>query len=140
MSALPPLNEETAPPGRPLNPYDVTYDLQFVQEFLGKTGESLEEYTRDGQVTVPPGVFLGSYARLIHGSFHYTAGVHVSSDMKLHKAPPLGTHATVTGEVIRLSERNGDKYVTFSVNVTGDDGMRYAEIEHVSIYSLRSRK
>ncbi len=139
MSDLPPLNEETATPGTPLNPYTVTYDLPFVNEYLGKTGESLADYTRDGKALVPPGVFLGSYGRLIHGSFHYTTGVHVSSDMKLFKAPPVGTKATVTGEVLRLSERNGDKYVTFTVKVTDDSGTRLAEIEHVSIYALRSR-
>lgn len=139
MTDLPPLNETTATPGTKLNAYDVTYDVPFIEEYLARTGESAADYTRGGQLLVPPGVFLASYGRLIHGSFHYTTGVHVSSDMKLMKAPPAGTHATVSGEVIRLTERNGDKYVTFSVNVTDGDGERVAEIEHVSIYALRSR-
>lgn len=137
--ALPPLNEETAPPGAHLNPYEVTYDLPFVMEFLGKTGESLDSYTSGGNAVVPPGVFLGSYGKLIHESYHYTTGVHVSSDMKLHSAPPVGTKARVTGNIVRLTERNGDKYVTFTVNVATADGEPIADIEHVSIYALKSR-
>jgi acyl dehydratase len=136
---LPPLNEETGKPGTPLNPYEVTFDRAFVQGFLDKTGESADDYAVAGQPVVPPGIYLAAYGRLIHESFHYTAGVHVSSDMKVLAMAPVGTKATVSGEVLGLSERNGDKYVTFSVNVTDTTGTRLAEIEHVSIYALRPR-
>ncbi len=136
---IPPLNEETGKPGTKLRSYEVTYDRAFVESFLEKTGESIESYRQNGGYVVPPGVFLGAYGRLIHESFHYTAGVHTSSEIRSLKPAPLGSHVTVTGEVVRLSERNGDKYVTFTVVVTGDDGTVYADIEHSSIYALRSR-
>ena len=80
---LPPLNDETGKPGTPLNPYEVTFDRAFVQGFLDKTGESADDYAVAGQAVVPPGIYLAAYGRLIHESFHYTAGVHVSSDMKV---------------------------------------------------------
>ncbi|MCC6388430.1 MAG: hypothetical protein IT302_13730 [Dehalococcoidia bacterium] len=139
-ATLPPLTEETARPGTPLNAYEVTFDAPFVQAFLDKTGERAETYTVDGRALVPPGIYLAAYGRLIHETFHYTAGVHVSSDMKVHVAAPVGTKATVSGEVVGLSERNGDRYITFTVNVTSSGGERLAEVEHVSIYALRPRR
>ena len=140
QATLPPLTEETARPGTPLNPYEVTFDAPFVQAFLDKTGERAEGYIVDGRALVPPGIYLAAYGRLIHETFHYTAGVHVSSDMKVLAVAAVGTKATVSGEVVGLSERNGDRYITFTVNVTADSGERLAEVEHVSIYALRPRR
>jgi hypothetical protein len=136
---LPPLNEETAQPGTPLRPYSVTYDEAFVRMFLDKTGESLDAYRDETGVRVPPGVFLGAYARLLHETYHYEAGVHVSSDLAILRTPPLGTHATVTGKVARLFEKNGDRYVVVALEVTGDSGTVFARVEHTSIYQFKSR-
>ena len=137
---LPALNEDSCPIGTQLRPYQVTYDRDFVQQFLNKTGESLDDYLEQGQQLVPPGVFLGAYARLIHESFHYETGVHVSSDVQFLKAVPLGTEATVAGEALRLFERNGDKYITFSVVISDESGQLLAHVEHTSIYDLKPRR
>lgn len=139
MTDLPPLNEENAGPGTVLKPYEVTYDADFIAPLLSRTGESLDAYVYDGVATVPPGVFLGAYGRLIHETFHYTTGVHVSSDMKVCQPAPVGTKARVSGQVLRLYERNGDKYVTFKVNIDDEGGDRLAEVEHSSIYAFRPR-
>jgi len=139
LSDLPPLNEENAGPGTPLTPYHVTYGTEFIDPLLRRTGESLDRYAYDGVPIVPPSVFLGAYGRLIHETFHYTTGVHVSSDMRVCRPAPVGTKARVSGEVLRLYERNGDKYVTFQVNIDNEAGDRIAEVEHSSIYEFRSR-
>ncbi|HXH21592.1 MAG TPA: hypothetical protein VNN10_06150 [Dehalococcoidia bacterium] len=137
---LPELNEENCKPGDKLRPYSVTYDEPFVAAFLERTGESPADYEGpDGRV-VPPAVFFSAYGRLIHGTYHYETGVFVTSNLRLFKAPPLGTKALVTGEVLRLFERNDNKYVTFSVVVSDESsGERFAEVEHTSIYKLKPR-
>lgn len=140
VAELPPLSEETARPGTPLRPYSVTYDEPFLATFLAKTGETLDDYRDESGARVPPGVFLGAYARLLHETYHYEAGVHVSSDLAIRKAPALGTHATVTGEVVRLFERSGDKYVVVGLAVTDDAGEVLATVEHTSIYQFKSRR
>lgn len=139
MSDLPPLNEANAGQGTPLKPYEVTYDVDFIAPLLSRTGESLDGYIYDGVAIVPPSVFLGAYGRLIHETFHYTTGVHVSSDMKVCLPAPVGTKAQVSGEVLRLYERNGDKYVTFQVSIDDETGGRIATVEHSSIYAFRPR-
>ncbi|MEO6398927.1 MAG: hypothetical protein ABIP13_10710 [Tepidiformaceae bacterium] len=139
MSDLPPLNEENAGPGTPLKPYHVTFTADSLAPLLSRTGESLDAYVYMGEATVPPGAFLGAYGRLIHETFDYSTGVHVSSDMKVSKAVPVGTEARVSGEILRLYERNGDKYVSFMVNIDDEAGGRIAEVEHSSIYAFRSR-
>lgn len=139
MAELPPLNEENALPGTPLKSYQVSYTADVLMPLLSRTGESLEAYVIKGVPVVPPAAFLGAYGRLIHETFHYTTGVHVSSDMKLYRPVPVGTQVRVTGEILRLHERNGDKYVTFTVNISDEAGDRVAEIEHSSIYAFRSR-
>jgi hypothetical protein len=132
------MNEENAPAGKPLNSYEIVYDQAAIDAYLARGGESAALYTHDGTLTVPPGMFLGAYGRLIHETFHYEAGVHTASQLTVHRCPPVGTKATVSGEIIRTFERNGDKYVTFSVRVADAEGP-CAEVEHTSIYGLRSR-
>jgi hypothetical protein len=83
-------------------------------------------------------MFLGAYGRLIHGTFHYEAGVHTASELSISRALPEGTKAKVSGEVLKTFERNGDKYVTFNVVISDDVG-EAARVEHTSIYGLRSR-
>lgn len=135
---LPIMNEENAPAGKPLNSYEIVYDQAAIDAYLARGGESAELYTHDGRLTVPPGMFLGAYGRLIHETFHYEAGVHTASQLTVHRCPQVGTRATVSGEILRTFERNGDKYVTFSVRVADAEGP-CAEVEHTSIYGLRSR-
>ncbi len=136
---LPIMNEENAQPGTPLTAYSITYDRTAIDTYLARSGEPIEPYIEDGVLTVPPGMYLGAYGRLIHGTFHYQAGVHTASQMSVFKCPPEGTVATVSGEVLKTFERNGDKYVTFTVVVSDESGEPCAKIEHTSIYGLRSR-
>jgi hypothetical protein len=136
---LPPLNETNCPPGTPLKPYQLTYDREQLRKYLDRTGETEADYQVDGQQVVPPGMFLGAYGRLIHETFHYEAGVHVSSDLELRRVANLGETVTVSGNALKLFERNGDKYVTFDVIITGTDGDRLARVEHTSVYALRPR-
>ncbi|MBA4180756.1 MAG: hypothetical protein C0506_09230 [Anaerolinea sp.] len=136
---LPEMNTENAAPGTPLNAYTVAYDREAIDLYLARSGESIEPYIHHGKLTVPPGLFLGAYGRLIHGTFHYEAGVHTASQMIVSKCVPEGTLATVSGEVVRTFERNGDKYVTFMVVVSDESGDACATVEHTSIYGLRSR-
>ena len=133
------MNEQNAAAGTPLNPYSVVYDRAAIEQYLARSGEPLDLYLADGRLTVPPGMFLGAYGRLIHGTFHYEAGVHTSSQMKVTRCPVEGTVATVSGEVTGTFERNGDKYVAFNVVVSDQAGEICATVEHTSIYSLRSR-
>ena len=114
---LPPLTEESATPGTALNGYDRTITREDIETFLARTGESLDEYTVDGTLTVPPGMLMGLYGPLIHETFHYQAGVHVSSDLTLHRVPDAGQPLRIEGQVLDLFEKNGNKYVTFSVEV-----------------------
>ena len=136
---LPELNEENAPIGTPLRQYTICYTPEVVQQYLDRGGETPAMYMADGVQLVPPGQLMGAYGRLIHETFHYQTGVHVSSEMTLKRMPKVGETASVTGEIVRLSERNGDKYVTFSVVLDDEAGGRLASIEHTSIYKLRSR-
>jgi hypothetical protein len=134
-----PLSEENAPAGTPLRPYTAVFDRAAVSAVLDRTGETPEDYTIDGEPRVPPVILLGCYARLIHESFFYETGVHVSSALTLHRLPRLGETLNVTGAILGHSERGGSKYVRFSVNVAGEDGAPAAAIEHVSVYSLLPR-
>jgi hypothetical protein len=138
-TALPELNEANAPVGTPLRTYSITYSPEVVQNYLDRGGETADLYMVDGVQLVPPGQLMGAYGRLIHDTFHYETGVHVSSEMSLTKTPPVGTTVNVTGEVLNLFERNGDKYVTFSVVLNTEAGEPVASIDHTSIYKLRSR-
>ena len=136
---LPEINEHNAAPGTPLNAYTVTYDRAAIEQYLSRSGEPTGPHIEDGKLTVPPGMFLGAYGRLIHGTFHYEAGVHTASQMTVAKCPPEGTVATVSGEVVKTFERNGDRYVQFLVVVSDEMGDICARVEHTSIYGLRSR-
>jgi hypothetical protein len=136
---LPALNEANCPPGTPLEPYQITYDREQLHKYLDRTGETEADYTLNGRQTIPPGMFLGAYGRLIHETFHYEAGVHVSSDLDLRRTAALGETVTVSGNALKLFERNGDKYVTFDVIITGAEGEQLARVEHTSIYALRPR-
>lgn len=136
---LPALNEANCPPGTPLRPYDLTYGDEQVRQFLARTGESIESYAYEGTTHVPPGMLMGAYGRLIHESFHYQAGVHVSSQLEFERVPRVDEPLRVTGDVVRLFERNGDKYVTFTVVLSTPAGEQLARTEHTSIYQLRPR-
>jgi len=138
-TTLPPLTEESAAPGTALTGYDRTITREDIETFIARTGESLEDYTVDGALTVPPGMLMGLYGRLIHGTFHYQAGVHVSSELTLDGAVHADQPLRVEGRVLDLFEKNGNKYVTFSVEVADASGQRLATVHHTSIYSLRAK-
>lgn len=137
--SLPPLDQDTARPGTPLNAYDRTITRADVEAFLSRTGEDVARYESRDTLSVPTGMLMGLYGPLIHGTFHYEAGVHVSSDLSVTRSPRAGDPLRVSGEVLRLFEKNGNKYVTFSVEVDTADGERLARVEHTSIYALRPR-
>ena len=134
-----PLNPENAPVGTQLKTYTVTFDREAAATALARTGETPEQYELDGALRVPPLLLLGCYGRLIHESFHYETGVHVSSELTLHALPRLNEPLTVSGAIEEYSERGGSKYVRFSVNVAGADGTPAATVQHVSIYALQAR-
>ena len=136
---LPPLNEGNAPPGTPLKSYDITYGAEQVEQFLARTGEPAVAYVVDGTPRVPPGMLLGTYGRLIHETFFYQTGVHVSSDMQVERLPAVGEPLTVSGAISNLYERNGSKYVAFTIAVSDRSNQPVASIEHVSIYQLAKR-
>lgn len=139
MTDLPPLNETTAAPGTRLNAYERTITREQIETFLGRTGESLDSYVVDGELTVPTGILVGMYGPLIHGTFHYEAGVHVSSELTTNRVPRMDEPLSIEGEVLDLFEKNGNKYVTFSVEVNSSDGERLATVAHTSIYALRKK-
>lgn len=136
---LPPLTEQTAAPGTALNGYDRTISRADIETFVGRTGESVDDYTVDGALTVPPGMLMGLYGPLIHGTFHYEAGVHVSSTLTVNRTPRADQPLRVEGRVLDLFEKNGNKYVTFSVEVSDTAGERLATVHHTSIYGLRAK-
>jgi len=138
--SLPPLNAETAAPGTPLNGYDVTYDREVLEKYAERTGEDLDLYVVDGRQRVPTGVLFGAYGKLIHETFHYEAGVHTSSELELVRAPWMDEPLRVEGTVQELFERNGNKYVRFSVEVSNrETGERVATVMHTSIYALQKK-
>lgn len=139
MTSLPPLNETNSAPGTPLTSYERTISLEDVEKFVSRTGEDIESYRRDGEVTVPAGMMMGMYGPLIHGTFHYEAGVHVSSDLTVKRVPRVDEPIRVGGKVLDLFEKNGNKYVTFSVEVRTHDGEELATVAHTSIYALRKK-
>jgi acyl-coenzyme A thioesterase PaaI-like protein len=139
MSDLPPLTEETAPPGTALKGYERTITRDDVAAFVGRTGETLDDYVVGGEATVPAGMLMGLYGPLSHGTFHYEACVHVSSELELDRVPRLDEPIRVEGRVLDLFEKNGNKYVTFSVEVSTLDGERLATVAHTSIYALRRK-
>lgn len=139
MSDLPVITPETAAPGTPLNGYERTITLADLETFVSRTGESLDDYRTDGVLVVPAGMLMGLYGLLIHGTFHYEAGVHVSSELSVTRAPLVGEPFRVGGQVIELFEKNGNKYVTFSVEATSMAGEPLSRVEHTSIYALRKK-
>lgn len=139
MTSLPPLTEESAAPGTTLNGYDRTITRWDIETFVGRTGESPDDYLIDGALTVPPGMLMGLYGPLIHGTFHYQAGVHVSSELTLDRVPRVDQALRVEGQVLGQFENDGNKYVTFSVEVADTAGERLATVHHTSIYALRAK-
>src|SRR5437763_16869506 len=65
---LPVLNEENAPAGTALRPYDTVYGEAEILTYLARQHEPIDGYRLDGQVVVPPGILLACYARLVHES------------------------------------------------------------------------
>ena len=51
------------PAGTPLNAYAITYDRAAIDQYLARSGEPIEPYIYGGQLTVPPGMFLGGSAQ-----------------------------------------------------------------------------
>jgi hypothetical protein len=138
---LPPLTEETAAPGTALNAYDRTVTRDDVRAYVERTGEQLADYEDARGLTVPAGMLLGMYGPLIHGTFHYEAGVHVSSDLQLQRVPRVDEPLRVSGRVVDRFERNGSKYVTFTVEVAAAaDGEPLATVVHTSIYALAAKR
>lgn len=137
---LPDLTETSAAPGTALNGYDRTITREDIKTFLDRTGESLDAYDIAGVLTVPPGMLMGLYGPLIHGTFHYEAGVHVSSEMTLNRLPHADQALRIEGRVLDLFQKNGNKYVTFSVEIAeATSGDLLATVHHTSIYALRRR-
>ncbi len=137
--ALPPLNEANAAPGTALRAYDRTISEADIEKFVGRTGEDIEAYRRGGELTVPTGMLMGLYGPLIHGTFHYEAGVHVSSELTVQRTPRVDEALQVGGRLLDLFEKNGNKYVTFTVEVRSADGEDLARVAHTSIYALRKK-
>lgn len=138
-TTLPPLNEENAPAGTTLNPYETSWSREVIEQYLGRTGESLDAYTLDGQLRVPPVILLGCYARLIHETFFYETGVHTSSDLTLHRLPAADETVRVSGAISEYFEKNGNIYVRFSVIIRSLEDEPLAEVDHVSIYKFRPK-
>ncbi|HJM74511.1 MAG TPA: hypothetical protein QGI71_01410 [Dehalococcoidia bacterium] len=139
MSALPPLTEQTAALGTKLNGYDRTITRDNVETFVSLTGETVDSSLVKGELSVPTGMLMGLYGPLSHGTFHYEAGVHVSSELELGRVPRVDEPIRVDGQVLDLFEKNGHKYVTFSVEVSTASGERLATVAHTSIYALRAK-
>lgn len=137
---LPELNEENAPSGTPLKPFEVAFDRAAIERYCGQTGESVADYEHDGALLVPSGLLAGTYGRLIHDTFFYTTGVHVSSDLKAQRPARAGEALRVSGEIAEHFERNGNTYVRFAIAIEGDGGQPVANVEHVSIYKLAPRR
>jgi hypothetical protein len=137
--SLPELNRENAAPGTSLRSYQVTFGEKEITAYVGRTGETVDAYRTNRGVNVPPGLLMACYGRLIHETFFYQTGVHVSSNMKIHRLPVQGDPLEVTGQVLDLFSHNGNEYVKFSVNVASAAGEPLAEIEHVSIYKFKAR-
>lgn len=137
---LPELNEANAPAGTPLNPYDVTFDREAIERYCGQTDETVAGYEHDGALLVPSGLLARTYGRLIHETFFYTTGVHVSSDLRALRPAVAGEPLRVSGRIAEHFERNGNKYVRFAIAI--DDAARQpvATVEHVSIYKLAPRR
>lgn len=136
---LPELNEANAPAGTPLTPYEVTFGEREILTYLERTSESIDAYRLDGRARVPPGMLLACYGRLIHESFFYQTGVHVSSDLAISRLPWQDEPLRVAGRIREHFERNGSSYVRFSVEVGTAAGEPLATVEHVSIYKLKPR-
>lgn len=139
MTSLPVLNEENAPPGTPLTPYEISYSRETIEQYLGRTGESLDQYMLNGELVVPPVILLSCYGKLIHETFFYQTGVHTSSDLTIHRLPLANETVRVSGKINEYFEKNGNIYVRFSVNVTSSSDQPLADVDHVSIYKLRPK-
>jgi hypothetical protein len=136
---LPELNEQNAPPGTPLKAYELIVDRAAIERHCSSTGEAVTNYERDGRLHVPPGLLAGTYGRLIHDTFFYTTGVHVSSDLTLNRPVLAGEPLRVSGAIAEHFERNGNKYVRFTIAIQDAERRAVAGVEHVSIYKLRPR-
>ena len=136
---LPEMNEQNAQAGTVLNTYQVAYDRAAIEQYLARSGEPMEPYVHNGVCSRCPRACTSACTRGLHGTFHYEAGVHTASEMEVYSCPDEGVLATVSGEIVRTFERNGDKYVAFTVRVSDAGGRLLAKVEHTSIYGLRSR-
>lgn len=136
---LPPLNRTNCTPGMSLNEYDIRYDEEQITAYVNRTGESIEEYQSENGLTVPPGLIAAAYVRLIHETFHYQTGVHVSSKCRFFRPTLSGENLTIGGKVLDMFERGGNEYVTFSVEARTSEGEEVAYIEHTSIYALKPK-
>lgn len=131
------LTEASCPPGTVLRPYMISYGEQEIAQFLDRTGETVDAYRQGDRLYVPPGLLLGAYLRLLHGSFFYETGVHVSSRLTIQQAPLADQEIAVSGRCAANFERNGSKYVDVEITLRDSDGDTLATLEHVSIYQLK---
>jgi hypothetical protein len=137
---LPELNEANAPAGTPLKPYEIVYDRAAIERHCGQTGEAVANYEHEGRWYVPTGLLAATYGKLIHETFFYTTGVHVSSDLQA-KRPALSDEVLhVSGSIAEHFERNNNKYVRFSISIEDGERRPVANVEHVSIYKLAPKR
>lgn len=139
MADLPPLNEETCPPGTVLRPMTITYSEADVLRNIGNVHGDPALHREGDRLRVPHAMLLGPPIQLTHHSFHYETGMHIGSNAKFHDVAYAGEELTVSGVCQGFSERNRNKYYTTEVTIKGPDGRLIVEIEHVSLYSLGPR-
>ena len=136
---LPELNDVNTPPGTEMTSHTATYGEEEIRGYLERTGEPVDAYRRDGRLRVPPGLLLAQPIRIAHNNYRYETGVHVSSRMTLQQPALADETLTIAGHIGGLFERNGNKYVSLAVSISGEGGRPVATIDHVSIYKLKPR-
>jgi hypothetical protein len=137
---LPELNEANAPAGTPLKSYGITYDRDAIERHCRQTGEAVSNYEHAGRLFVPTGLLAATYGKLIHETFFYTTGVHVSSDLRAQRPALAGESLHVGGSIAEHFERNKNKYVRFSITIEDNARQPVANVEHVSIYKLAPKR
>src|SRR5262249_32955703 len=119
--------------------YEVAVGSAELDRYCGSTGESPAAYEHEGRQYVPPGLLAQTYGRLIHDTFFYTTGVHVSSDVTLKRPALAGEPLQVSGAIAEHFERNGNKYVRFTTAIEDGERRPVASVDHVSISRLKPR-
>lgn len=139
MAGLPPLNEETCPPGTVLRSITVTFSRENVLRNIAAIGDTPERYREGDRLRVPDAMLLGPPVRLTHNSFTYDKGIDIGSNAEFRDVAWAGEDLTVAGVCQGSGERNRNTYHITEVTITGADGRTIVEIEHASLYSPRPR-